>query len=51
MDIQPEIIVDVKDKEKLIESLTIEECRNNFQTLTRTMEKTWDEIKKNKPGT
>ena len=51
MDIQPEIVVDVQDKEKLLESLTLEKCGNNVQTLTRTMEKTWNEIKRIKPGT
>ena len=45
MNIQPEIVVDMQDREKLLESLTLEKCGNNVQTLTRTMEKTWNEIK------
>ena len=51
MDIRPEIVVDVQDKEKLLESLSLEKCGNNVQTVTCTMEKTWNEIKKIKPGT
>jgi hypothetical protein len=51
MDIRPEIVVDVQDKEKLLEPITLEKCGNNVQTLTRMMEKTWNEIKKIKPGT
>ena len=41
MDIRPEIVVDVQDKEKLLEPITLEKCGNNVQTLTRMMEKTW----------
>ena len=51
MDIRPEIVVDVQDKEKFLETVTLASCGNNVQQLTRTMEKTWNEIKKIKPGT
>jgi hypothetical protein len=51
MDIRPEIVVYVQDKEKLLEPLTLEKCGNNVQTLTGTLEKTWNEIKNIKPGT
>ena len=51
MDIGPEIVVDVQDKEKFLETVTLASCGNNVQQLTRMMEKTWNEIKKIKPGT
>ena len=35
MDIRPEIVVDVQDKEKLLESLSLEKCGNNVQGRSR----------------
>ena len=51
MDIKPEVVIDVRDKEQELESIKLSDCDNNVQSMTRKMETTWKEINKEKPGT
>ena len=50
LDIKPEVVVDVRDKEKKLESLTLKDCGNDVKVLTRTLESIWKDILKEKPG-
>ena len=50
-DVKPSTVVDVQDLEKELEACSLLNQQNNVQVLTKTMEKTWKEIKRLKPGT
>ena len=49
-DIKPEIVVEVRHLEDLLQSLDLKKCNNNVLELTRKMESTWREINKQNPG-
>lgn len=49
-DIKPEVVVEVRELEEKLESLTLAKCDNNVHIYTRTAENLWREIQREKPG-
>eukprot|EP00956_Cyclotella_meneghiniana_P029975 scaffold74389_cov38-Cyclotella_meneghiniana.AAC.2 len=48
--IKPEVVVEVRHLEDLLQSLDLKKCNNNVLELTRKIESTWREINKQNPG-